>query len=60
MTYLEENIYNVKRTLTLRRINEVNKERQVTFTLTFSNRNDDLRNRERDRDRNYESDTILN
>ena len=53
-------MYNVKKTLTLRRIDEVNKEKQTVSTLTFSDRDDDLYNRERDRDRDYESNTIFN
>ena len=53
-------MYNVKRTLTLRRTDKVNEERQKAFILILFNRDNDLRNRERDRDRNYENDIIFN
>ena len=53
-------MYNVKRTLTSRRTDEVNKERQVVFTLILFNRDNDFRNRERDRNRDYENDIISN
>ena len=51
-------MYSIKKTLTSRYIDEVNKEKQTTFILILSNRDDDLRNRERDRNRSHENDII--